>query len=146
MTGGCQCGQVRYRIARAPVAVYCCHCRECQKQSASAFGMSIPVRIADISFTGRRESWERGTDLGTRTRCHFCRECGSRVYHQSIATPDRATIKAGSLDDPSWLRPSAHIRVSRKQPWVILDPLVPAHATQPADLEAWRQAVSQGAQ
>ena len=136
--GGCQCGQVRYAIATQPRVVYCCHCRECQKQSASAFGMSLPVKMADVTFTGRLESWERATDLGTRTRCFFCPKCGSRVYHQGTATPDQATIKGGSLDDTSRLTPSAHIWVSRKQPWVALDPDVPAHPTQPDDLDAWR--------
>lgn len=136
--GGCQCGRVRYVIARRPGVVYCCHCRECQKQSASAFGMSVPVRMADLMVRGTLESWERPTDLGTRTRCFFCPACGSRVYHQGSATPGRATIKGGSLDDTTWLRPSAHIWVSRKQPWVVLDPALPAHPTQPDDLDAWR--------
>lgn len=136
--GGCQCGQMRYVIATRPRVVYCCHCRECQKQSASAFGMSIPVRANEFTATGRLARWERPTDLGTRTRCFFCPECGSRVYHQGSASPDRMTVKAGSLDDTSWLRPSAHIWVSRKRPWVVLDPALPAHDTQPDDLDAWR--------
>src|ERR1700730_909187 len=42
-TGGCQCGQVRYESSGESVALYVCHCRECQKQSASAFGMSLEV-------------------------------------------------------------------------------------------------------
>ena len=138
VSGGCQCGQVRYEIASPPTVVYCCHCRECQKQSASAFGMSVPVRMADVTFTGRLESWERATDLGTRTRCFFCADCGTRVYHQGTATPDFATIKGGTLDDTAGLTPSAHIWVSRKQPWVVLDEHLPAHPTQPDDLDAWR--------
>jgi len=138
MTGGCQCGQVRYVIAGRPRTVYCCHCRECQKQSASAFGMSLAVRFGDVTFSGRFASWERPTDIGTRTRCYFCPDCGSRVYHRGSASPDRATIKAGSLDDTSWIVPVGHIWVSRKQAWVVLDPAVPAHPTQPDDLDAWR--------
>ncbi len=138
VTGGCQCGQVRYVIAARPDTIYCCHCRECQKQSASAFGMSVAVRLADVSFTGRLDCWERPTDIGTRTRCHYCPDCGSRVYHQGSASPEFATIKAGSLDDTSWLAPGGHIWVSRKQPWVVLDPALPAHPTQPDDLDAWR--------
>lgn len=137
--GGCQCGQVRYTLRQPPTAVYCCHCRECQKQSASAFGISVAMRAADVAVTGRLASWERATDLGTRTRCHFCPDCGSRVYHHGSAASDWVTLKGGSLDDPSILTPSAHIWVSRKLAWVVLDPALPAHPTQPDDLEAWRQ-------
>ena len=43
LTGGCQCGAVRYEIAAEPLTVYVCHCRECRKQSASAFGISLLV-------------------------------------------------------------------------------------------------------
>lgn len=141
LQGGCQCGAVRYAITGPRPPVYVCHCRECQKQSASGFGMSLPVRVADLALTGALESWERATDLGTRTRCHFCAACGSRVYHQSVGVTDRVTVKAGSLDDTGGLQPSAHIWVSRKQPWVVLDPQVPQHPTQPEDLAAWRGAL-----
>ena len=142
LTGGCQCGQVRYRIAGSRPPVYVCHCRECQKQSASAFGMSLSVRAADFAVEGETGSWERATDIGTRTRCFFCPRCGSRVYHRSSASGDRVTVKGGSLDDTGWLRPVAHIWVSRKQPWVVLDRSVPAHDTQPDDLEEWRAAMT----
>jgi hypothetical protein len=137
--GGCQCGQLRYVLRRAQTSVYACHCRECQKQSASAFGLSIAMRVEDVALSGRTAHWERDTDLGTRTRCVFCPDCGSRVYHRGSASPGWLTVKGGSLDDTSTLVPSAHIWVSRKQPWVVLDPGLPAHPTQPADLNGWRQ-------
>jgi hypothetical protein len=135
--GGCQCGQLRYVLRDRPQTVYCCHCLECQKQSASAFGMSMPVAATDIAITGKVESWERATDTGTRTRCFFCPDCGSRVYHQGSASPDILTIKGGSLDDASGLRPAGHIWVSRKQPWVMIDGDVPQHPTQPKDFQVW---------
>lgn len=100
--------------------------------------MSMPVPRERVRFEGTLASFERATDLGTRTRCFFCPDCGSRLYHQSSTSPDRLTIKAGSLDDTSGLRPIAHIWASRRQPWIILDPAVPAHNTQPDDLAAWR--------
>ena len=140
LAGGCQCGAVRYAIVGERPDVYACHCRECQKQSASAFGMSLPVKADDFTIDGPLESWERGTDLGTRTRCFFCPRCGSRLYHRSSRTDATVTVKGGSLDDTSWLKPVAHIWVSRKQPWIALDPAGPAHQTQPDYLRAWRQA------
>lgn len=94
--GGCQCGAVRYEIVGRPARLYVCHCRECQKQSASAFGMSLTVRRDALRVTGDVADWERATDIGTRTRCFFCPNCGSRVYHQGSSRPDYLTIKAGS--------------------------------------------------
>jgi hypothetical protein len=65
--GGCQFGYIRYEISGEPLALYICHCRECQKQSASAFGMSLEVKRADFHITrGEARSWSRGTDSGNR--------------------------------------------------------------------------------
>jgi hypothetical protein len=35
-------------------------------------------------------------------------------------------VRVGTLDEPSRLAPRAHIYVRSKQPWVMLDPAVPA--------------------
>ena len=139
LAGGCQCGAVRYTIAVDRPDVYACHCRECQKQSASAFGMSLPVRAEDFAVTGAMATWERDTYRGTRSRASFCPSCGSRVYHQIVGSTGFVTVKGGSLDDTSWLAPVAHIWVSRRQPWVVLDPATPTHPTQPDDMLAWRR-------
>jgi hypothetical protein len=60
LTGGCQCGAVRYELADAPHETCICHCQECQKQSASAFGISVMVRSANVRrLTGKLECWSR---------------------------------------------------------------------------------------
>jgi Glutathione-dependent formaldehyde-activating enzyme len=43
-TGGCQCGSVRYDVTMEPIRLLTCHCKECQRQSGSAFAMSMPVK------------------------------------------------------------------------------------------------------
>ncbi len=48
LSGGCQCGAVRYEVQGTPHEIYVCHCRECRKQSSSAFGISVMVRSADV--------------------------------------------------------------------------------------------------
>lgn len=141
ITGGCQCGAVRYHITGGSYAVYACHCRECQKQSASAFALSMPVLAQNMTISGEMGVWERRTDSGNTTRCTFCPSCGTRLYHQSATSPEFMTVKAGTLDAPGSIAPIAHLWVMRKQPWVRLDPAVPAFATQPDDLRAWRNAL-----
>ena len=100
LTGGCQCGAVRYAIAGEPLAVYVCHCRECRKQSASAFGISVTVRTSDLHLRqGAVKSWTRDTDSGRRLRCVFCPQCGSRLWHEGEPAGPTVSIKGGSLDE-----------------------------------------------
>ena len=97
-TGGCQCGGIRYRLTGEAIMLYACHCRDCQKQSSSAFGMSLIVAGTDLRFVqggDRIRSWDtRGGD-GHIKRCYFCPDCGSRIYHGSD-DDDRISIKGGS--------------------------------------------------
>ena len=121
LTGGCQCGAVRYRITAAPVTMYVCHCRECQKQSASAFGISVIVRRSNFSITqGNVAAWTRPTDSGNRCICQFCPACGSRLWHESSPTDQTISVKGGSLDSPPDLRGAPHIWTQRKLAGVII--------------------------
>ena len=119
--GGCQCGAIRYRVTGRPLTFYACHCTECQKQSASAFGLSLWVRRSDLEIlSGGPKHWERRADSGNVMRCAFCPDCGSRLYHEASDDPEIFSLKGGSLDDLSGLTPVGHIWVRSKQPWVDL--------------------------
>ena len=119
LEGGCQCGAVRYRITGTPLTLYLCHCTECQKQSSSAFGMSMWVRRSDLKIvSGDPKIWERPAASGGTVTCAFCPACGSRLYHNASDDPEISSVKAGSLDDTSWLRPVGHIWTRSRQPWV----------------------------
>lgn len=118
-TGGCQCGAIRYRLLGTPVAVYACHCRLCQQQSASAFGMSMLIERNGIEFSGAepRVYLTSGTS-GRPKHCAFCGECGTRLYHTGAGARSILSIKAGSLDDTSVLTPTCHLWIRSAQPWV----------------------------
>lgn len=137
--GGCQCGAVRYVATVDKLVAYACHCRECQKQSASAFGISVPVSSADFRIEGALKCYCRPTDIGTHTDCWFCETCGTRLYHQGVEAPEWIAIKGGSLDHADLLKPAAHIWVRSKQPWVTIPPGTATHDTQPDDPDDWLQ-------
>lgn len=141
-TGGCQCGAVRYRVKMDRLTAYACHCRECQKQSASAFGISVPVLLANLEVDGETASWRRPTDSGSHTNCHFCPQCGSRLYHAGENRPGMVTIKGGSLDEAQSLDPVAHIWVRSRQEWVVLPEDVPQWETQPETTAEWMELLS----
>ena len=133
---------MRYRVTGWPRTLYCCHCTECQRQASSAFGMSLRVARTDVEI-----DWSimasRARDIGRSNEVHghFCRDCGVRILHDRPGSRD-VTIKAGTLDDTSWLRPVGHIWTASAQPWVQFpdDSLVYLHQPESDDdLEAaWR--------
>jgi hypothetical protein len=120
-TGGCQCGAVRYECSGEPKGLYVCHCAECRKQSASAFGMSLLVERTGFHLTkGMPEFWTRRADSGREVRCAFCPDCGSRLWHEREGFSEALTIKAGSLDVPLDMTNAIHIWTSRKLTGVII--------------------------
>lgn len=117
-TGGCQCGFVRYRIEGQTGPLSICHCRSCQRQSASAFGMSLAVAPNDfILSAGALKSFDMLCDSGRIKACAFCPECGTRINHR---VGDTMSLKAGTLDEARSLRPDAHSWTAAKQNWVVI--------------------------
>lgn len=121
LTGGCQCGALRYRVDAVPSRVYCCHCTECRAQSSSAFGISVIVPPSSVTTTrGQPRIWRRPTASGKVLACAFCAECGSRVWHVNDPAGDEMSIKGGSLDQPPDLTTAWHIWTQSKLPGVVI--------------------------
>ena len=120
--GRCQCGAVAYRVSGESRALFACHCVECQRQSSSAFGMALWVEPREVEVSGRLQVWTRHTPGGRQLCCSFCPTCGTRVFHQMNEQGALLSIKPGTLDDTSRLRPVGHIWWQSAQPWVELAP------------------------
>lgn len=133
--GGCLCGVVRYdSTAEAPAMVAACHCTDCQKQSGTAFSMNVAVPADSLSVSGDAlKSFAVTGASGLAVKRYFCGACGSPVYTDVEAFDGVLFIKAGSLDDPSWVEPNAEIWADSKQPWANLkDDLASVPANPPA--------------
>jgi len=143
-TGGCQCGALRYAITAKPLTLYACHCTDCQKQSASAFGMTFRIKDESLEITtGTTREWHTVADSGNAKVAHFCGDCGTRLYNAPARHPGALSIKAGTLDDTSWLKPVGSVWTRSAQPWVVIPPSPLNHETQPASMQsfvdAWRE-------
>lgn len=122
-TGGCLCGNVRYESTEQPLMMGTCHCRDCQRNSGSAFATLMVFKKEAVSFSGEALSqyaYEGGS--GQSVERGFCRQCGSPVSAYYDVTPDFMVIMAGTLDDPSLIRPQWNIYTAGKQPWLDLSP------------------------
>ncbi|MGA7488604.1 MAG: GFA family protein [Xanthobacteraceae bacterium] len=143
LTGGCQCGRVRYEIGAKPLSLYACHCTECQRQSGSAFGLSLAVaRDAMVVVSGTPAVWRRVLAGGRAIECLFCADCGTRLFHNPERNLQASIVKPGTLDDATWLEPVGHIWTGSAQPWVQIPHDTVNYEGQPPDLsrliEAWQ--------
>jgi hypothetical protein len=116
--GGCACGQVRYRLTEAPLAIYTCHCSDCQTLSTSAFTLTMPVRPEALEIIkGTLRTWIRVPPSGNQLPQHVCPNCGVRIYSEPAHARSKS-LRCGTLDDTSWIEPVAAIWMRSAQPWV----------------------------
>lgn len=115
-TGGCLCGQFRYELSGEPIAMFSCHCRDCQRITGGPYSPVVYMskerfRVAQ----GELKYFCTQSDGGGANKRGFCPTCGARI---SGGESDEAIgMLASSLDDPSMFIPSMHINVPDAQPW-----------------------------
>jgi Glutathione-dependent formaldehyde-activating enzyme len=65
LEGGCACGEMRYRLQSKPMFVHCCHCRECQRQTGSAFVINALIETSRVErLAGETEAVPVPTESG----------------------------------------------------------------------------------
>lgn len=119
LTGGCVCGVLRYSVTAAPLMIYNCHCKNCQRTSGSAFNVSITIVESGFSFTtGEPARIEWTSAAGSTRRGWLCGACGSRIVQGQSPPNGVLSLRAGTLDDTSWVQPVGDIWTRSAQPWV----------------------------
>jgi hypothetical protein len=126
ITGGCQCGAVRYAISGSLGNAGICHCRMCQK----AFG-SWGAALVSVPLDGFR--WTRGAPGLFRSSAvvdrGFCPACGTPLSMQEDGD-DHIEIAIGSLDEPELAPPTSQAGIESRLGWFAGLPALPAHRTE----------------
>lgn len=136
--GGCGCGALRYRLMRTPLFIHCCNCRQCQRETGTAFVMNAMVEADQVHLQPSTNSKFSGTsepklvlmpsDSGLGHLIARCQHCYVAVWSfYSAAGPHVKFIRAGTLDKSSVdgnsvedrLQPDIFIYTKFKQPWVL---------------------------
>ncbi|MBV8565786.1 MAG: GFA family protein [Methylobacteriaceae bacterium] len=127
LEGGCACAAVRYRLASAPMFVHCCHCRDCQRQTGSAFVINALIEADRVQvLSGEVKPSNMPTDSGRPHTIFRCPVCGTALWSEYGGRSALRFVRVGTLDDPTSLQPDVHIYVRSKLPWVALPPAVAA--------------------
>ena len=121
LEGGCFCGAVRYRLKGAPMFVHCCHCRDCQNQTGSAFAINALIETDRIEcLSGDPRPVEMKTDSGRPHDIYRCPQCQTALWSDYGRRPALRFVRVTTLDDPKALEPDVHIFTCTKLPWVRL--------------------------
>ena len=128
LEGGCACGAVRYRLTAPPLIVHACHCRDCQKQTGSAFVLNIWIEKAHVAADHLvPHSVMLTAGSGKPHEVFFCPDCGTRLWSKYHAAPgDTVLLRVGTLDHPERVKPDVHIFTRSKLPWLELPRDTPA--------------------
>jgi hypothetical protein len=113
LSGGCQCGKVRYALYTEPLRSSICHCRMCQKAFGSFFAPLCVVKVADFAWTRGEPGVFRSSALVERG---FCRDCGTPLSVRDI-DGDEMDLSIGSLDEPARARPTEQFGIESRLEW-----------------------------
>ena len=140
LDGSCSCGAVRYRLAAEPLFTHCCHCLNCQRQTGSAFVINLLIEADRVELlAGEPMPVDVPRDEGSMQRIYRCPSCQVALYSE-YGRPEIVFVRAGTLDDPSRVRPDVHIYTRSKVPWLTLPVSVPAFEEYYDSKQLWRAA------
>lgn len=113
-TATCRCGRIEMRISAPPIVTMACHCRGCQRMTASAFSLSALIPAAGFEVTAG-EPVIGGLHGDAR---HFhCDYCKSWLFTRPAGMEDLVNVRATMLDDASWFRPFVETCTAEALPW-----------------------------
>ncbi|MBS0388109.1 MAG: GFA family protein [Proteobacteria bacterium] len=113
----CSCGQLRAICSGTAGRISMCHCLACQRRSGAPFGAQSRFQREQVQVEGRSSTYTRRADSGNTVRFHFCPECGSTVYWEPGAFPDKITVALGAFADPSYPAPAHSVWEAMRHPW-----------------------------
>jgi len=121
-TGSCLCGEVSYSFNESSViSAHHCHCKDCQKSTGSGKATIVMIPENALQMKGEIKIYTvTGTD-GSHVTRGFCESCGSPLISYIEEMQGIRLIKAGSLDDSSWLKIDSNFWSSTAREWSPVD-------------------------
>jgi hypothetical protein len=116
LSGGCQCGAVRYEVDGVPQHAALCHCSDCRKSSGAP--MVAWAAFAEAEFKVIKGEVKTINSSGASMRS-FCGDCGTGLYFRNAENlPGIVDIQAATLDEPEALPMQVHIQVAERIGWM----------------------------
>ena len=125
LTGGCQCGALRYEWLEKPTHSSVCYCRMCQKASGAPFASFADIEKDDFAWTRGKPASFRSSSIAERD---FCADCGTPLSFRRIDGP-RIEIMTGTFDRPDRVIPTRQYGTESRLGWVVGIANLPSQTT-----------------
>lgn len=116
LTGGCNCGGVRYEVTEPLVSAGYCHCTRCQRRTGSAAAVTAAVAPGSFRIL-RGEELLRAWEPDDGYAKVFCSACGSALWSRHPEDPELVGIRLGTFDGDPGIRPQYRQYVAYAAPW-----------------------------
>src|SRR5262245_28940201 len=117
LTGGCNCGTVRYEVTEPLVGASYCHCKRCQRRTGASASVQAHPASGTFRIVAGQEKlrvWKPSDGGGEKW---FCGECGSAMFGSNPSHPESIGIRMGTFDDDPGIRPTVRQYVAYAAPW-----------------------------
>lgn len=136
MKGSCFCNEIQYTLNATPIYTNCCHCRNCQSLSGSAFAINCMVETSAVNVTSDTKPMEKIQQSADKTvpgaKSYHCPNCATMVWATVGFFGDGLVfVRAGTLEASEQIVPDGHFFVRSKHPWVQIPDNVPSFETMP---------------
>jgi hypothetical protein len=111
-----------------PIFVNCCHCRQCQKITGSAFAINGMIEADRLQILEGDDKLSTDAGQGRCTECNTFLWGGHRLFGDNVKF-----VRLGTLDEAERIEPNAHFFTRSKHPWVTIPESVPAFEALPTD-------------
>lgn len=102
MTGGCQCGRIRFSARVDPTQAYLCHCKMCRRATGGVSIAFVSPRRDEVEWETEPD-WYQSSPIARRP---FCSRCGTPLGFQFLGGSEKMDLTVGSFDDPAPFRPA----------------------------------------
>ena len=117
-SGKCQCGKISYTFNKEKViSAHHCHCKDCQRATGCGKATIIFLAKKNIEVEGELKYYESIGSQGMHIQRGFCENCGSGILSFAKEFPRLLFVKAGILNDSSWIKVESNYFIDSASEW-----------------------------
>ena len=94
-----------------------CHCKDCQRTTGSGKATILFIARKYVDIKGDLKYFESKGSSGSHVRRGFCDNCGSGVLSYAKEISHIVYVKAGTLDDSSWVKIDSNFFTKSSNDW-----------------------------